>query len=261
MVHVEIKVNRQRAFSLLELMTVIGIVGILAALSFAALVHTKSKSNDVVCLGNIRQMSTALQRFLSDNHVYPMWFNGLHRNGDYPEHRRTWMQALFPEMPGTLQATNGGVLRCPSAVPPPNYPKSEGYDHYGYNARGMSGMNASEFLGLGGFVLLTQTYVPLRESEVINPAEMLAIGDGYQGWGQVIIEGKGLAWRRPAALSYAFPGCTAHSMRRHHGKANYAFCDGHVEAVSLNVLFTDTSDTALRKWNRDNLPHRESLQP
>jgi prepilin-type processing-associated H-X9-DG protein len=45
------------------------------------------------------------------------------------------------------------------------------------------------------------------------------------------------------------------------GKANAVFCDGHVESPTLKFLFADTSDAALRRWNRDHQPHRERLAP
>jgi prepilin-type processing-associated H-X9-DG protein len=44
-------------------------------------------------------------------------------------------------------------------------------------------------------------------------------------------------------------------------KANVVFCDGHIESPSLKSLFEDAVDPALIRWNRDNLPHRELLQP
>jgi prepilin-type processing-associated H-X9-DG protein len=47
--------------------------------------------------------------------------------------------------------------------------------------------------------------------------------------------------------------------RRHQGRANVLFCDGHVESPTLKFLFADTSDEALRRWNRDHQPHRERL--
>jgi prepilin-type processing-associated H-X9-DG protein len=47
---------------------------------------------------------------------------------------------------------------------------------------------------------------------------------------------------------------------RHQGKANVVYCDGHVEAPSLESLFVDTNDAALAHWNRDHQPHRELLQ-
>jgi prepilin-type processing-associated H-X9-DG protein len=47
--------------------------------------------------------------------------------------------------------------------------------------------------------------------------------------------------------------------QRHQGKANVVFCDGHVESPTLKFIFEDTSDEALRRWNRDHQPHREKL--
>ena len=46
---------------------------------------------------------------------------------------------------------------------------------------------------------------------------------------------------------------------RHQNNANVVFCDGHVESPTLQFLFTDTSDAALSRWNRDHQPHRERL--
>jgi hypothetical protein len=37
------------------------------------------------------------------------------------------------------------------------------------------------------------------------------------------------------------------------------FCDSQVELPTLKFLFADTSDAALRRWNRDHQPHRERL--
>lgn len=45
------------------------------------------------------------------------------------------------------------------------------------------------------------------------------------------------------------------------GQANVVFCDGHVESPTLKLLFADTHDTALARWNRDHLPHHEKLTP
>jgi hypothetical protein len=39
------------------------------------------------------------------------------------------------------------------------------------------------------------------------------------------------------------------------------FCDGHVEGPRLQSLFGDNSGSALRRWNRDNQPHRERVSP
>ncbi|MGZ5543163.1 MAG: H-X9-DG-CTERM domain-containing protein, partial [Limisphaerales bacterium] len=50
-----------------------------------------------------------------------------------------------------------------------------------------------------------------------------------------------------------------HVSKRHLGKLNVLFCDGHTESPTLNALFVDTNDTALIRWNRDHQPHRDQL--
>lgn len=43
----------------------------------------------------------------------------------------------------------------------------------------------------------------------------------------------------------------------HNRRGNIVFCDGHVEAMTFQTLFRDKDDASLRRWNRDNDPHRQ----
>ena len=80
-----------------------------------------------------------------------------------------------------------------------------------------------------------------------NPSDMIAIGDSFNS--------------SSSLQRFSFIATEAPALSRHQGKANVAFCDGHVESPTLKFLFEDTSDAALVRWNRDHLPHRESLAP
>ena len=68
-------------------------------------------------------------------------------------------------------------------------------------------------------------------------------------------------WRSPTGQDQGFPDkrITKRVNQRHKGRINVVFCDGHLEAPTLETVFSDESDAALRKWNRDNQPHRERL--
>jgi prepilin-type processing-associated H-X9-DG protein len=90
---------------------------------------------------------------------------------------------------------------------------------------------------------------------------MVAIGDGFQVGNKYIRDGTWFLWRYDAMPSDDPPGSTARARARHQGRANIVFCGGHVESPTLKFLFADTSDTALARWNRDHLPHREQLPP
>jgi prepilin-type processing-associated H-X9-DG protein len=64
------------------------------------------------------------------------------------------------------------------------------------------------------------------------------------------------------ALALTAPGMAMRKARvnsRRGGKLNILFCDGRVEALKLEVLFSNPGDEALSLRNRDHQPHRELL--
>ncbi|MEI7620521.1 MAG: FISUMP domain-containing protein [Candidatus Falkowbacteria bacterium] len=62
---------RKTAFTLIELLVVIAIIGILATISVLALSNARAKSRDAKRVGDIKQVSTALELFFNDNNRYP----------------------------------------------------------------------------------------------------------------------------------------------------------------------------------------------
>jgi prepilin-type processing-associated H-X9-DG protein/prepilin-type N-terminal cleavage/methylation domain-containing protein len=254
------------AFTLVELLVVIGIVGVLGALLLPVLSTVAKRAKRVPCANNLRHLGQALQEFVAENHVYPLDANVGFTNGAYPNLYEDWMAALNHQL-GNSQEIDKGIWRCPEMKRPSAWPTNEGYSFsYGYNNYGILGKgtfpNASvrwESHGLGrhfGNSHLPST--PISESEVVSSSEMMAIGDGFMG-NESFVEGESMLIR-----VYAQPAVlwdTKEPFARHQGKANIAFCDGHVESPTLKYLFQDTSDDALRKWNRDHQPHRELLSP
>jgi prepilin-type processing-associated H-X9-DG protein len=90
---------------------------------------------------------------------------------------------------------------------------------------------------------------------------MIAIGDGFARAGTgVVLAASELLNRAGMAIS-AEPGTTqfraAAAARLHNDRANVVFCDGHVELIGNHALFLDDSESALRRWNKDNEAHRE----
>src|SRR5262249_27624804 len=56
-----------KAFTLLELLVVIAIIGILAALLFPSLIKAKQKAKGVMCLSNMKQLTTAWTLYAGDH--------------------------------------------------------------------------------------------------------------------------------------------------------------------------------------------------
>lgn len=245
--------NAGLAFTLIELLTLAAIIGFLVALMLVAVSHGKGPAQRIQCASNVRQLGLALQEFVTENRVYPLFLNVDFPKGGYPEHYGIWVEALEHEkiasQPGKsfLQT---GVWHCPSAKRPSNFPTNSVYLSYGYNAYGLDVKGNPVSLGLGGHKtgMFAQTLAPpVNESEVRASSDMMAMGDVFNG-GAVF-------WRDVKAAG----ALNAHL--RHQGKANVVFCDDHVETPTVKSLLAGTNDAALVRWNRDHLPHREKLTP
>jgi prepilin-type processing-associated H-X9-DG protein/prepilin-type N-terminal cleavage/methylation domain-containing protein len=243
-----------QAFTLVELLVVIAIIGILAALLLAAVSQAKMSAQRIRCANNVRQLGIGLQEFVGDKKVYPHWAGS-------SEIEPGWIDAIEDEMQhdvwiskyvsNTTYRTNG-VWNCPNAILPSNIPKDfQSLDlmSYGYNVFGIAG-------GLGFY---DHSHTPVKESLIVAPSEMMAVGDGFVGNSSHILDWQQFLSR--TSVTNEFYGSTKRSYARHQGKANVVFCDGHVESPTLQYLFADTSDEALSRWNRDHQPHREALSP
>ena len=229
-------------FSLIELLVVIAIIGILAALLLPTLMRSKKNVQRVQCIGNLHQQGVGMRTFISEYNCYPTWITS--SNTDLPG--RWW--ALQIERGGfgisnpQKDFYTAGVWQCPSATH--RDPQVQDNPYYGYNVFGVLPVgNLYTNLGLGG-VRNQSTHVlyPLRDSQVVAPSDMMAIGDSDK-----------FAFMR--SVGYDFH----HGFFRHQNKVNVVFCDTHVESPTLQTLFEDTNNAALAHWNYDNQPHRDKL--
>ncbi|GIV01670.1 MAG: hypothetical protein KatS3mg015_0500 [Fimbriimonadales bacterium] len=91
------KISRQGAISLLEVLVAITIIGILAALLASSYLSAVRASKATVCISNLRQVHAALQMYRQDY-------------GEYP-----WSDYMFPPFQDYL----GTRLKCPLYVQPP----------------------------------------------------------------------------------------------------------------------------------------------
>ena len=57
------KLKRVHGFTLLEIMIVVSIIGLLAAIAIPNFIKSRSKSQQNVCINNLRQVSAAIQQW------------------------------------------------------------------------------------------------------------------------------------------------------------------------------------------------------
>ena len=274
-----------QAFTLIELLLVIAIIAILAAMLLPALNRAKKAAENTVCRNNLRQQAIGLSAYLTDFAAYPLAVGPPIDGNPTNIH---WMQRLEKYVgdkwsPDTARydsdhltgAQPRGVYSCPS------YNRVKGlYWIYKDGAIGAYGYNAVEglFGGIGGDVQLLGSLGrwpaagnrPVSESQVIAPSQMIAIGDSpmvrLEGLPINDITGSSVAPFPQNSLIAAdidlpqgrtmLPSTVA-TLRRHGGQWNMAFCDGHVERGRGRAFFDWRSDEVLKRWSRDNKAHRD----
>jgi len=112
--------------------------------------------------------------------------------------------------------------------------------------------------GLFGTAQADRT-VPCAEAEVRAPASMIGLGDGFfRSADGLVLASSSILYRTPVNLMSLSNAVVfaKNAETRHSGKANIAFCDGHLELRKNKTIFLDDIDTELCHWNKDNQPHK-----
>jgi prepilin-type N-terminal cleavage/methylation domain-containing protein/prepilin-type processing-associated H-X9-DG protein len=247
-------------FTLVELLTVVVVIGILAALILAALSKAKAQGRSTVCKSNLSQTGRALEMYLSDNNIYPStWAPG---NDKYL--RGTWADELSPYNP--LPWTNNS-WQCPTYIAnngligqSPNQIHSPLWTSYSYNSFGIAGLTGPRFPELGLGVLPRNSP---REQQVLAPAEMYAVADAREHFIPKTDYIGGPQWMNPYhempdGVGWQGTSGTVHAEEEappHAQGYNMLFCDTHVALVKRkDYLYPPRT---ARHWNRDNQPHPE----
>lgn len=69
--------RRQVGFTLMEVLVVVGIIAVLAAIMFPTFFAARERARLTVCTSNLRQLGLAIQMYMQDWEWEPFWLSGL----------------------------------------------------------------------------------------------------------------------------------------------------------------------------------------
>lgn len=247
----EVRPSVWAAFTLIELLIVIAIIGILASLLFPVFSRVRESGRSANCVNNLRQLAMAFMAYEHDYRQMPWLDSGVWVPYTKPDGTqgltpkdRCWHEALryLKYLPNNVTS---GVWRCLSV----REQELKEPDVWGYPSRwGGYGICYNIFR----YEMNQQEvgYKALKTSRLPRPAETWLIGDvGQPAPGSEPGEGRyfrpGGGYGRPSKIGeWSFAGAFPPSQPaiRHRGRCNWAAFDGHVSSMGWG-------DMAIEKGN------------
>jgi prepilin-type N-terminal cleavage/methylation domain-containing protein/prepilin-type processing-associated H-X9-DG protein len=228
---------RQKAFTLIELLAVIAVIGIMAALLLPALARSKAKARQTACRSQLRQLGIAFMLYLPEhNDIFPT-SAASSALGAHPEDWIWWQIQRDASGNPVMRDSRQGALvhylgnydtrhfRCPAdkeaLARELAWKQNMGSEQYIYSYS----LNAFSEHGMASYISKDRSMILLnRHSGIINPAQKIMLaeekGSPDDGPGSAVIDDG--CWLPPG-----YPLSSRHSSR-----SNVTFADSHVETVS-----------------------------
>ena len=198
----------RRAFTLIEILVVIAIIGLLAALLFPAFARARENARRTSCISNLKQIFLAHSLYKED-------YDGVfapcaYRNAQGAQVE--WPELFFPYV------RNRQVFRCPSD-------SSSTQVSFGLNTLAFADVEFAP--QTGGFPLGTVRFD--AASEFVMACESGSDDD--------FLTQRPDSWKIvPPSSALTFDG-DSRPLPRHFGRTNVAFLDGHVKSLSLDSFY------------------------
>jgi len=243
------KTRPRHAFTLIELLTVMAIIGLLAALVLPVLDRVRSKARAAVSASNLRQLASATLAYVGDNReFFPPGMSLDNLTRWHGARTSTKNSAAFDASKGWLGpylGRDGRVKKCPEfsrlEPAPESFELSSG--GYGYNMTYLGGPAARG--------TAKDPYRPTRFSTVSEPGRTIlftttafAVSGGLQEYPF----SEPPRWLTPAGALSGHSQPSVHF--RFGGKALVAWCDGRVSTETPN------DQTGPNFYNGDNATAR-----
>ena len=221
----------RRAFTLIEMLVVIAIIGILSAILFPVFSRARENGRKISCLSNMKQLGTAFLLYQQDARKYPLaanyqaWTKG---NGHWVTGEQDkYLAALTPDASGDFpyQSPNKADVQSGALFP---YVKSTAVYVCPSNRDGqMKGLSYSMNCAVSG----------LAGSKITSPTDIVVLVDEQYST-------DGFFW----AVNDA--GSTDKLTQVHNGGGNLLFADGHAKFFPFDSFIIDKSTEGLANKTR-----------
>jgi len=227
-----------RAFTLIELLTVIAIIGILAAIIIPTVGKVKESAKTSQCISNLRQVALALQLCANDNRGYlppanaastdTYWFTAGISGSTLNWSLNPRFTSMLPAKKDATGSRNS-VITCPS----------NNYDEVSGNSVTVSHTYAmgSGAMGLNSFNNDSNQSISRALSSISNPSQAILLLESKLNDATFKIPDSGIQ-RDDMLTSFSTPTTNAKVQFWHAGanRTNVAFVDGSVRGYSASAL-------------------------
>lgn len=220
-----LRITQHRAFTLIELFVVMGVIAILATLAIPVLTSVTERARVVQDLNNLRQIGVATQLYLNDNDntlfsAATPWMKQLH-----PKYLSAWkiFQSPFDNRTAIENDTTSPIS-------------------YGLNGNTKNGSSSIAGLAIEK-IANSSAFI------IIAPAQTSAVTIAFSGTANQAAPGV-TVYKNSSTPGGNYAGTDGHGTHNKRTRINALFADLHTENMLQSTFSTDTGDaTALVRWD------------
>ena len=259
----QVATKRTTAFTLIELLIVVAIIGILASILFPVFARARENARRSSCLNNLKQIGLGMMQYSQDYdemmpiQKYSLTFNFMDSGAGFASSAAASGATtnLFAELQPYIKSSQ--VFSCPSAVPFINTPCTVDCQAPTATSRtnylGNAVIISNEWLGTS----LMATFKPRSLASIPAVSQTIVVHERNYAANGIFLYPRREEAGSPATASYPFfhhySAGVEYFDNNHFDGGNLLFCDGHVKWRKYTELWSgDFGLTPNEKWSTTN---------